>query len=77
MKSFCYRVIFKKEQDIGYTAIVPMLPGCITYGETIEEAISMVKEAIKLYIESLEAHHEPIPNEENTLEYLVTVQAHV
>ncbi len=77
MKVLNYRVILKKEQNRGYTAIVPSLPGCVTYGETLEQAMTMAKEAIELYIESLKAHDEPIPNEENTLEYMVSIQAHV
>jgi len=72
-----YRVILKKEKDMGYTAIVPSLPGCITYGETLEETKILIKEAIELYIESLKAHNEAIPNEENTLEYMVSIQSHV
>ncbi len=60
MKILSYRVILKKEQDRGYTAIVPSLPGCITYGENLEQTMIMVKEAIELYIESLKAHDEPI-----------------
>ncbi|MDD4663641.1 MAG: type II toxin-antitoxin system HicB family antitoxin [Caldisericia bacterium] len=77
MKILNYRVILKKENDAGYTAIVPSLPGCITYGETLEQARSLIKEAIELYIESLEAHNESIPNEDNTLEYMVSIQSHV
>ena len=42
---------------------VPALPGCITYGETVDDAISMAKEAIELYIESLVEHNEPVPDE--------------
>lgn len=75
MKQNTYRVLLNKEQEGGYTAIVPMLPGCITYGETLEEAVENVKEAIELYIESLRAHNEPIPTEENTFEYSVSVSA--
>ncbi|OGU38706.1 MAG: antitoxin HicB [Ignavibacteria bacterium GWB2_35_12] len=56
-----YRVIFRKEPEGGFTAIVPSLPGCITYGDNLDEAVSMVKEAIELYVESLEAHGENIP----------------
>ena len=48
-----YRVIFRKEPEGGYTVNVPSLPGCITFGDTIEEAIEMAKEAILLYIDSL------------------------
>lgn len=42
-----------KEPEGAYTATVPALPGCITYGENVDHAISMAKEAIELYIEHL------------------------
>lgn len=77
MKQFTYRILLNREPEGGYTVIVPSLPGCITYGETIEEAISMAKEAIELYIESLVAHKEPIPDESNTLEYTLTLETAV
>ncbi len=47
-----YTVIFQKEPEGGYTAIVPELPGCVTYGKDLEEAKKMVKEAIELYLEA-------------------------
>lgn len=62
MKQLTYRVLLKNEEEGGYTVTVPALPGCITYGETINEAISMANEAIGVYIESLVAHGEPIPD---------------
>ncbi|RLG13069.1 MAG: type II toxin-antitoxin system HicB family antitoxin [Candidatus Nanohalarchaeota archaeon] len=71
-----YRILLRKEPEGGYTVIVPSLPGCVTYGKTIEEAIEMTKEAIELYIESLKEHGEDIPTEEETLEYTVMVEAH-
>jgi len=58
MKTLSYRVLLRKEPEGGYTVIVPSLPGCITYGDTIEEAIEMAKEAIELYIESLKEHND-------------------
>lgn len=61
MKQFTYKILLNKEPEGGYTLIVPTLPGCITYGETIDDAIVMAKEAIELYVESLVAHNEPIP----------------
>lgn len=64
-----YRILLRKEPEGGYTVIAPSLPGCVTYGDTIEEAIIMAKEAIELYIESLRAHNEEIPTEEEILEY--------
>ena len=72
-----YRIMLRKEPEGGYTVIVPSLPGCITYGDTIEEAIEMAKEAIELYIESLKAHGEEIPTEEGVLEYTLTVETRV
>ena len=75
MKQNTYRVLLNKEPEGGYTVIVPVLPGCVTYSETIDEAVVNIKEAIELYIESLKAHGETIPSEENTFEYSVSVSA--
>lgn len=73
MKVLSYRILLRKEPEEGYTVIAPSLPGCVTYGETIEEAIAMASEAIELYLESLREHGEDIPTEEATLEYTLTV----
>jgi antitoxin HicB len=75
MRQLTYRILLSREPEGGYTVNVPTLPGCITYGETIDEAIAMAKEAIELYIESLVAHNELIPDESNTLEYALTFTA--
>jgi len=56
-----YRVTIEQDEEGVYIAEVPSLPGCITQGATRAEAVENVKEAIKLYLESLEAHGEPIP----------------
>lgn len=72
-----YRILLRKEPEGGYTVVVPSLLGCITYGDTIEGAITMAKEAIELYIESLKAHNEEIPTEKETLEYTVMVESYV
>jgi antitoxin HicB len=77
MKQYTYRVLLNREPEGGYTVSVPSLPGCITYGESVDEAISMAKEAIGLYIESLVEHNEPVPDESNTLEYTLTLDAAV
>lgn len=65
MKILNYRILLRKESDGGSTVIVPILPGCVTFGSTIEEAIKMAKEAIELYIESLRGFNEPIPTEQS------------
>ncbi len=56
-----YRVLIEQDEDGVYVAEVPTLPGCISQGQTREEAIENVKEAIAAYLESLEAHGDPIP----------------
>ncbi len=75
MKELTYKILLNHEPEGGYTVIVPTLPGCVTYGETIDEAVSMAKEAIEIYIESLTAHNEPVPDESKMLEYSVTLSA--
>jgi predicted RNase H-like HicB family nuclease len=77
MRTLSYRISPRKEPDGGYTAMVPSLTGCVTYGNTIEEAIEMASEAIELYLESLKEHNEEIPTEDGTLEYTLTVKASV
>jgi predicted RNase H-like HicB family nuclease len=56
-----YRVLIEPDEDGMFVAEVPALPGCISQGETREQAIENIKEAIALYLESLEAHGEPVP----------------
>ena len=68
MAELTYKIRLQKEPEGGYTVIVPALPSCITYGENIDHAIEMAKEAVELYIESLVQHGEEIPSENNTLE---------
>jgi len=48
------RVYLEPSEEGGYTAIVPSLPGCISEGETREEAIKNIREAIELYLEPIE-----------------------
>ena len=60
-----YTVILIPEKDGGFSVEVPALAGCVTQGETKEEALAMAKEAIELYLESLQADGEPIPREQN------------
>lgn len=58
-----YTVIFEPAEEGGYVVSVPALPGCVTEGDTLEEAMEMVKDAISGYIASLKKHGEPIPVE--------------
>lgn len=45
----------------GYTASVPSLPGCISEGDTYEETLANIQDAINLYIEDMIADGEPVP----------------
>ncbi len=56
-----YRVLIETDEDGVFVATVPSLPGCVADGPTRQQALARVKEAIALYIESLEAHGDPIP----------------
>lgn len=47
----------------GYTVRVPSLPGCITQGDSCEEAVTNTKEAIEAWIEDARAHGEEIPED--------------
>ncbi len=70
-----YKINLRKEKEGGYTVFVPSLPGCITYGETVDEAIDMAKEAIELYIEELQDRGEYVPDDSNMLEYSLNLRA--
>ena len=65
-KNFYYNVIFRSEPQGGFTAIVPSLPGCVTYGQNLKKAKEMAVDAIKAYIISLKKHKELIPSDEET-----------
>jgi predicted RNase H-like HicB family nuclease len=56
-----YRVLIEQDEDGIFVAEVPSLPGCISQGRTRIEAVENVKEAIAAYLESLEAHGDPVP----------------
>ncbi len=45
-------VVLEKQEEGGYTVYVPSLPGCISQGETREESLRNIKEAIELYMEA-------------------------
>lgn len=60
-KAHEFEVVLQPEVEGGFSVSVPQLPGCASQGETKAEALAMVKEAIEVYLESLEAHGDPIP----------------
>jgi predicted RNase H-like HicB family nuclease len=58
-----YTVVLEQEDDGGFSASVPALPGCHSQGDTRGEAVANIREAIELYVETLRDAGEPIPTE--------------
>lgn len=56
-----FRVFIEPDEDGVFVAQVPSLPGCVSQGQTRQEAVSNIREAIGLYLESLDAHDDAIP----------------
>ncbi len=61
MNNYRLAVVIEKDED-GYFAYCPQLQGCYTQGNTFEEAIENLKDAVKLHIEDRLAKNEPIPS---------------
>jgi predicted RNase H-like HicB family nuclease len=57
-----YQVLVHKDEEGNWIAEVPRLPGCGSDGKTLDEALANVKDAIKGYIEALEADGLPLPD---------------
>ena len=73
MKDLSYRIILRPEPEGGFTVTVPALPGCVTFGDTLEEAKNMANDAIQAYLESQRKHAEPILDDAGTFESQLTV----
>lgn len=63
MKNLTYRVIIEPDEKGTYHAYVPALKGCHTWGESIEEAQKNIREAMELYIDSMNDLGEEIPQD--------------
>ncbi len=75
-KSLTYKILLHREPEGSYTVIVPALPGCITYGDNVDHAIDMAKEAIEVYIAELRETGQEIPDDSSTLEYSLSLSEH-
>ncbi|MBU4016247.1 type II toxin-antitoxin system HicB family antitoxin [Patescibacteria group bacterium] len=60
-----YTVIFEPAEEGGYVASVPALPGCVTQGDTFEDAVVMIKDAMEGYLELLKEEKQDIPQEKS------------
>ena len=76
MKTLNYRIRLEREEEGGYTVIVPALAGCVTFGETVEEAIEMAREAIEGYIETLMELGRDVTTEDDGLVDIASVETH-
>ena len=63
-----FKVIIEPEPEGGFSVHVPALPGCASQGETIEEAVSNIKEALELYLWSLKDDKLPLPESDVDVE---------
>jgi len=64
-----FKVVLEPSEEGGYTVYVPALPGCVSEGDTIEQALQNIREAIELYLEPTEE----APLTEGRLVYEVAV----
>jgi len=68
MKAYDFKVLLEPDKEAGgYVASCPALPGCYSQGDTIDEALQNIEEAILLCLEDLIAEDQPIPDMSRTL----------
>ena len=68
-----FKVILEREEEGGYSAYVPILPGCASQGETKEEVLANIKEAIECYLEGLRIDGLPIPESKDVEEEIIEI----
>jgi predicted RNase H-like HicB family nuclease len=74
MKVYDFKVILEPDEEAGgYVISCPALPGCYSQGDTIDEALENIKEAIQLCLEDMQAQNQPIPDMSRTLVSSVAV----
>ena len=56
-----FKILIKQDEDGVFVSEVPQLPGCISQGDTREDAVANIKDAVLGYVDSLKKHGEPIP----------------
>ena len=73
MKTWDFKVLLEPDRDGAYVVVCPSLPGCYSQGDTVDEALANIREAIELCLEDLQEHGEPIPDPSNVLIVSVVV----
>jgi antitoxin HicB len=80
MRSFTYTIHIEPAEEGGYVVTVPALGGCVTEGDTYEQAIANAHEAIEGFVEALAKAGQPIPTEAvptHPIDALVQIKAQV
>lgn len=72
MKFYTFRAVIEPDENNTFHGYVPLLRGCHTCGDTIEETKKNLKEAIKCHVQSLLMDNEPIPQENESFEIIQT-----
>ncbi len=67
MRTLDFKVVLEPDPAGGYVVYCPTLPGCYSQGDSIDEALGNIREAIELCIEDMKTHHEPVPDPSKTL----------
>ncbi|MDZ4860155.1 MAG: type II toxin-antitoxin system HicB family antitoxin [Candidatus Hydrogenedentes bacterium] len=65
-----YAVVVEPSEN-GYGAYVPDLPGCVALGDTVDETLRLVQEAIELHLDGMREDGEQIPKPKTVCEYVV------
>jgi len=76
MKIYTFRVIIEPDEKNTYHGFVPSLPGCHTWGESIEETRENIKDAIKVYLTNMMDNHEELLPQTEDLEFFHTISEH-
>ena len=74
MKTLTYRILLQPEPEGGFTVSVPSLAGCVTYGETVDEAIQNAREAVAGCLETYREKGIDISDDSRTLEYSLSME---
>ncbi|MBI4287747.1 MAG: type II toxin-antitoxin system HicB family antitoxin [Chloroflexi bacterium] len=74
MKVYDFKVILEPDETGGYVVSCPSLPGCYSQGDTVDEALDNIKEAILLCLEDMEAQGEEVPDPSKSLVASVVVR---
>jgi len=71
--TYRYRVVIHRDEDGVFIAECPALQGCVTDGATFEEALEMIKDAVRVYVRSLVELGDPLPRDEDVFQGVVSV----